>query len=417
MSQIGLDPGELQGLEIRFWHPWTDETGQLIHSLVKEFNTSNQWGIRVQDFYQGNLDKTAAAVPISLGTDNQPDVLVAYPYQALQWQQGEAVLDLSTYLQDPLLGLDASQASGSYPAFWQSDNLAGKRVGVPAQRSGEYLYYNQTWAEELGFDQPPSTLQGFKEQACAAAESLKKDNQKENDGKGGAILTNSYSAALSWIAAFGGEVAGSEAGGYQFNSGPVEEVFRYLRELYDQGCAWYDEDANPEQEFADRLGLFSPGSLAGIPYQQKVLNQAGNRDEWTLIPFPSPNGDPAVDAYGPDYVLLKSTPKRQLAAWLFVRWLLNPDQQSRLVQAGGTFPLQESVLERSGAYASRHPQWSAAMTALASAKAEPPYASWNTVRWAVSDAMTQLFRYYYSSEQAADLAKLLDDTARELNSR
>ncbi len=48
---------------------------------------------------------------------------------------------------------------------------------------------------------------------------------------------------------------------------------------------------------------------------------------------------------------------------------------------------------------------------------EPNLPSWRTVRWAVSDAATQLFRYYFTIDQVAELAELLDDTAADLHRR
>jgi hypothetical protein len=52
---------------------------------------------------------------------------------------------------------------------------------------------------------------------------------------------------------------------------------------------------------------------------------------------------------------------------------------------------------------------------LPSARSEPPFPSWGTVRWAVSDAATQLFRYYFTARQVPELLKLLDQTAAELH--
>jgi hypothetical protein len=37
------------------------------------------------------------------------------------------------------------------------------------------------------------------------------------------------------------------------------------------------------------------------------------------------------------------------------------------------------------------------------------------VRWAVEDAATQLFRYYFEQGRVPVLVKLLDDTANELH--
>jgi len=114
---------------------------------------------------------------------------------------------------------------------------------------------------------------------------------------------------------------------------------------------------------------------------------------------------------------LQSTPQRQLASWLFSKWLLAPENQARWVTTTGSFPLQESVNEQiisDGAGAQR---WQTALELLQYAHSEPEYRSWDTVRWALSDASTQLFRWYFTMEQLPDTVSLLDKTAAELHQR
>ncbi|PIZ25991.1 MAG: ABC transporter substrate-binding protein, partial [Chloroflexi bacterium CG_4_10_14_0_8_um_filter_57_5] len=44
------------------------------------------------------------------------------------------------------------------------DPVNGQRLGAPAQRSARFLFYNQTWARELGFSAPPATADEFRQQ-------------------------------------------------------------------------------------------------------------------------------------------------------------------------------------------------------------------------------------------------------------
>jgi len=89
-----------------------------------------------------------------------------------------------------------------------------------------------------------------------------------------------------------------------------------------------------------------------------------------------------------------------------------------MVEATGTFPLRISTLEYLREF--RPPlssQWQAALDLLPAARSEPNYRSWNEVRWAVSDAATQLFRWYFTIDQLPATLKLLDRTAAELHKR
>ncbi|HSO27550.1 MAG TPA: hypothetical protein VLS48_05730, partial [Anaerolineales bacterium] len=59
--------------------------------------------------------------------------------------------------------------------------------------------------------------------------------------------------------------------------------------------------------------------------------------------------------------------------------------------------------------------WLQTAERLPSARPEPAFESWKTVRWALQDATTQLYRYYFEIEQVEQLSELLDQTADDLH--
>jgi ABC-type glycerol-3-phosphate transport system substrate-binding protein len=91
------------------------------------------------------------------------------------------------------------------------------------------------------------------------------------------------------------------------------------------------------------------------------------------MPYPGV-GDPVIVTYGPSYAALKSTPEQELAAWLFIRWLLEPERQEQWVRVGGLFPLRSSALSLLSDYSTTHPQWAAAVALLDDAQPVPPSA-------------------------------------------
>ncbi len=156
-------------------------------------------------------------------------------------------------------------------------------------------------------------------------------------------------------------------------------------------------------------------SVANLPYQAQVNQHAGSTDRWTVLPFPSPAGAPVISSYGPAFEIFSSTPERQLAAWHFLRWLLSPQNQARLADAAHAFPVRQDALDLMTGDLASLPQWAAAVQAQQYARPEPAAASWKTVRWALGDAATQLFRSYFTIDQVPELVKLLDRTAADLH--
>jgi multiple sugar transport system substrate-binding protein len=308
--------------------------------------------------------------------------------------------------------LTAAQQKAIPAALWERELVDGKLLGLPAATSASLLFYNQTWAQELGFDAPPKTPAEFKAQACAAAKADPNDN-----GAGGWLISTEYPAALGWMEAFGADVVAAGGRGYRFATPEVEQALRFLRDLLDSGCAWLGEDKIPEDELAGRRALFTSASPAMIPQQEAVFADLGSRDEWTVLPYPAPGGGAVLPVYGPSFQVLESSPEKQLAAWLLVKYLLEPESQSRLAQAGYLLPASPASLEELSTLTATYPQWEHAFELLKHAVAEPNLRSWRTVRWAVSDAATQLFRYYFTIDKVSELAELLDDTAASLNRR
>lgn len=417
---LGVDPNLLNGLKIQFWQPWSGETNRELKALIEQYNLTNDLGIQVEMTSFGSQEALDQAMQAAIADGKPPDLTAAYLFQALNWQAGEGFVDLQPYLNDPDSGLSIEELADFYSSFFNAGQVGNEQLGLPAIGSAQVLVYNQTWAEELGFNSPPETPEELAKQACAAAQANKLDDNPENDGKGGLILSTHYSPIFAWITAFGGEIynpanEGGNDKSYHFASEQVESAFSFLRDLYDRGCAWLPEEPYPEDGFANRLGLFAVNSVVNLPYQAGALQKAGSQDRWTVLPFPTREGGAALSVYGPAFEIMQSTPEKQLAAWMLIRYLLAPENQARLVQASNGLPVRKDTLSFLKEYQAAQTDWTAAQQLSANALSEPTAASWKTVRWALSDAATQLFRAYFTSDKIPELVKFLDKTAAELH--
>lgn len=413
-SRIQIQPEDLKGIDLLFWHPWTGAAAAEVQTLVGDFNRSNAWGIQIRTRTFASYDTLFTALQTTEAGDEKPDILAAPLHQLYYLEQNSASLsNLEVYMQDPTWGLTPDQQADFFPVFWQQGFKDGRRLAITAQSSSSLIYYNQTWAKELGFTRPPGSAAQFEEQACAAAQVNQSDDDQENDSTGGWIVNTSYPAALSWLYAYDAEIQDSQDG-YRFNTTPVRQSFTFLRSLYEQGCAWLPEDEYIEEEFAARRGLFASGSMLGIRNQEDAFAKAGSRDDWTVLPYPGRSGPGAITVYGDAFAVPSSTPQRQLAGWLFIRWMLQPENQVRLLLKTGAYPLHAAVLAE---IQTRTPlnQWQQSVDLLDVARSEPDLASWLTVRWVVSDIATQLFRWYFTLEQLPASVRLLDQTAAELH--
>lgn len=421
-SPLGVTATELSGVNVNLWYPWTGATGAALQAILDEFNRTNQWGITVQVSAYEGFGRLDDAVESALLANTQPEVIVDYGYQARHWDGVDALVDLTPYVNDPVWGLTSDEQADFYPAFWGGDivtnnnSVQTRRLGIPLYQSGYVFFYNQSWARELGYPKPPITAEDFRVRACAAAQFVSEQGGKSNLGKGGWLITPQPGVLVGWIYAFGGGVTNPQVPGYLFNTPETRKALEYLKGLQNSGCAWFDTAVDSQSEFANRHALFVVGSLFDIPTQREAFNQAGSTDEWAVIPFLS-GSQPVVDTYGPSLLITRSTPAKQLAAWLVTKWLVYPPNQSEWVNALKTYPTRLSSLGYLTVAASESPQWAQALELLPNAHSEPSLASWKVMRWALEDVMGQLFDPQFSPDQIPSLLEELDNVAAEIHSQ
>jgi ABC-type glycerol-3-phosphate transport system substrate-binding protein len=391
-EHMQVDPEALRGVQVTLWHPWSGEAERLLAQMVGEFNRSNVWGITALARSTGGSSELYWQVSAAVAEQSAPDVIAAPPDLLRYWDMRQMVADLADYESNPDWGLSEREQADFYPVFWQQDQAVGRQLGIPAERTTRVLFYNRSWARDLGFDQPPATPQEFEQQACAAARALAQDDTRENDGLGGWIVDRSAETVLSWMAAFGGSPA-APGGALQFNTPASADALTYLRRLFDQGCAWNSRDPLPYDYFATRRALLYSGSLDQIGAQAAALQRAKNTDEWLAIPFPSVDNAPALVMNGSSYGILRSTPERQLAGWLLIRHLMLPRNQAKLVESNLSLPVSASARELLGGLASKNTQWAAALALIPEhAQAAQVPGDWWAASGVLEDAAWQLLQ-------------------------
>ncbi|MFN3491487.1 MAG: ABC transporter substrate-binding protein [Anaerolineales bacterium] len=407
-SRLQVNKEALSGLAINVWTPWNDIEQSLFQTFVNEFNNENPWGIVINAQSQVNFSNLYETVSASLPTNAKPDLVIALPEHAQEWFADGVAIDLNDYVNDAMYGLDANDFPDS---FWNQDVTGDARVGVPAQRTAQFLLWNKTWADELGFDSAPVSPADFRQQVCRAHDSMLNDAITQNDALGGWLANTETMTAYSWMLAFDGGVL--EEGNYRFMQPENIDAFKYLRELSETNCAWQNA-SDPIVSFANREALFITASLKDFPIIARAFVTAENRDEWKALPFP--NDDAGVMAvYGSSYVILKSNDNKQIATWLFVRWLLDNQQDKRWVETTHFFPLRVSTLSLLTDYEKTHPHWRQAVELISQGALQPQLASWRTVKIMLGDGFAHMYRVNTPSGQVAAILSQMESTAKDLS--
>lgn len=403
----GVDPS---GQTIIWWHQHSGEREEKLAPIVADFNSTNPCGITLEAQNQGGYDDIRDKVNASTAAGEQPAALiVGYQNDQAFYQLNDTLVDLNTLIDDATWGLSAEDKADFFPTFLEQGihpEFGGQRLGFPPNRSMEVMFYNQTWAQELGFDAAPTTPDEFKAQACAAAEA-------NGDGTGGYILRDDASAVASWAFAFGGNVLNEDGTGYDYSNAAVADSMTFLKGMLDEGCAYFFTEGFPNPELANRRALFAQGSSSGIPFYLTDLQTASTEngtelDELGVIAVPHTTAEPVQNIYGADVMITRTTPEQELAAWLFIKWFTTPEVQAQWVEASNYFPTRAGTAEFLGDYVSENPQWGAAADLLPFSAYEPQLISYQAVRDAASQAFNEIM-------QGADVQSTLDGLTEMAN--
>lgn len=402
---ISTRPEELRGVEIRVWHGLDGTSASLLEQMATEFSLSNQWGIKVSLQPEGNLTQLAGAVNDSITAGAAPDVILALPEQILGWK--DHVLDLTPYLVQADYGMDLAE----FPTAFAAQSAVGSlRYGVPAARAARFLFYNLSFAHDVGLDAPPRSLEDFRSQSCAGNAAWKQDADLTNDGYGGLALEvyPDWQTPFTWLVQGGGNIF--PAGKFQFNTAENSKALDFLVKLRQDGCAWLPDSLTTFEQLPARRSLFVTGDLGDIADEINAFRASGSKDEWTVLPFPGPT--PAIVAYGPDYAILKSTGERQLAAWLFIRWMLDGTNQARWSQGSGFLPVTNSAIALLKNDKTLVPQWRTAIDLIPDTIPYPQSAQWSLADKILADGYMSLI-LNYPNNTPTDVLEMMDTTIQD----
>ena len=114
-----------------------------------------------------------------------------------------------------------------------------------------------------------------------------------------------------------------------------------MQQLMSEGAAeLLFEPYGDQKEFAVGQVLFVMRSSSGMLFVNSAVNDDGMGFRWNVAAPPHSTDRPVVNVYGASVSVCRTTPERQLAAWLFVKWFTEPVQQARWVRASNYFPAQ-----------------------------------------------------------------------------
>jgi multiple sugar transport system substrate-binding protein len=407
-SYESVDP---TGQTVQFWHQHGGVRLAMLDELVADFNATNPWGITVVSSYQGSYDDIFNKMLVLQGTNDVPDLVVAYQDQAATYAIVGGALDLWPFVRSERWGLSEEDLADIFPGFLRSDvnpALGGALLGFPPHRSMEVMFYNADWLAELGVNEPPATPEAFADLACRAA--AQPFSRAVGGGRSlGYEITLDASRFASWAFAFGGVMYDETAAAYVLDEEAAQAAMTLLQDLAERGCIdIVTERFGDQTNFGTGRTLFTIASSSGFPFYRQAV-EAGAGFAWSVAPLPRTTPEPVMNVYGASVTMpATASLERQVATWLFIRYYVSPEAQARWARASNYFPVRASVAAGLDDYFAIDAAYETAFGLLPFGVSEPTAPGYAQVRASIARELAAIL-------DGADVTRTLRALSQEAN--
>jgi sn-glycerol 3-phosphate transport system substrate-binding protein len=333
-------------VNIDFWHSEQAASQETISRLVDRFNAS-QNEVRVHASYQGTYDDAMAKLVASLPTGQVPAVaLLGDIYTQMAIDSGAIAP-----IQD-LIDRDGYDLSDLDPKGIQSFTSEGKLWAMPFAMEVALLYYNKATFQEVGLDpeKPPQDL----EEVRQYSEKILKRDAAGNVVRSGLALD--IAIWLERMLAEHGDLLVDHSNGHDgratkvlFDNDTGRWFFEWWYDMVDSGLA-FNVGRNPSA--ADALLAIASGRAAmafnysgALRSVIDVLEKGVPGVEVGVSRLPGVPGGTGQTGFS-SYALwiFNVRPKEeQEAAWKFIKWLVEPEQQAEWFAGSGYLPVSRSA--------------------------------------------------------------------------
>ncbi len=412
-----VDKVDLKGktVAVDFWHVQTKQNEDALKKIAADFNAANP-GITVTPQYIGDYNTIAQKIQVGIQAKQVPAMAVGYENNVGNYQQADALLDLSPYINSKTYGWTKDDLSDIFPGFLDRNtytDFKGQILSAPFTSSILMMWYNVDMLKTLGFNGPAKTWDEFKAQAAAAAKA----------GKRGFPMRTDASVVDGMVFSFGGNVITDDNKKAKFDSPQALSALQVIEDMGKAGTAFTIDTKNNEDQslFTNGDAPFFVGSSTGRAYigaaMQKDPNDPSKGDKFawngTAIAQGTDNvSNPKTALYGANAIIFKTTPEKQLASWLFLKYFTSKDVTAYWSIQSGYLPVRKSAAESDAfkTFVSGKPLNRAAFDIAQYGKGEPQPAGWSKGRTDIENAETQLLNKQLT---AADAAKQLQSKVND----
>lgn len=321
-----------QSITLTLWHTQTGSAATTLLALVNDFQTTYPTlTIRVeQKSSEGELLQEGLA---RIAMNAPPDLVLADLRTLAELARGNALLNLDSWLNDPRTGFSEDERNDFFPGTLDAGRIANQLVAMPFSYQAIVLYYNADALNAAQVD-VPRTWDEFAHIARVTT---------RNNTHGWAMFPSAPIFA-GFLYSRGGSVLNETQTQAQFNTDAGTKTLELITALTNSGAAYLvDSEERAHSDFAQGRAALLFGTTANLlPLTDQIAR--GAKFQWGVANVPQNDPiRPATTMLGAYLAILRTTPLREEASWLLVRWLTSPAQSARWSRETLSVPLRLSA--------------------------------------------------------------------------
>ena len=369
------------------WHTQTGALATALQSAADEFNKTNGKGITVNLQYQGSYTQIYQKTLSAIQAGALPDMAVAYESMVADYMKADAVVNLDPYVKSPTNGLTKASQDDIYKSYYDTNRFAqfgDQLLSFPFTKSLLITYQNDDILKEIGASSP-KTWADFEATARAAV-------KKGPDGKTtryGWASNISASTFNGWVLSRGGKLMSSDNKTVAWDGQEGVDAVTLFSKLLKEGVSYVPKGFDYQTDFGTGKVLFVEESSTGRPYFKLSFKQPIN---WSITGIPQIDPTkPHTVQYGANVAVFKSTPDKQLASWLFIKWFSEAQQTASWAVKSSYMPVRASAKDAQvlkDSWAKDDPQGKQAFDLIGTSSPEPNVRGQQDIRTVIEDMLT-----------------------------
>lgn len=332
---------EQQPITLTIWHVYGGQTDSPLNDLIEEFNQTvgkeHNITVKVTSVTNTNTihEGVLAAANNDPGAAALPDMFISYPKTVLAMPDETVLVDYRDYFSD-------GELSAFLPAFLEEGTIHDRLTILPVAKSTEIMFINKTLFDRFAAET------GAKVEDLDTWEGLFATAARYNEWSGGkTFFVHDYHFNYFQVAVESMGEAFFDENGIAF--GPAfSKAWKPYAEAALKGGVWlYGGYATEPLRTGD--AVVSVASSASVLYYSDIVTYSDNTSEkieYIARPCPVFEGaDKLVMQRGAGICTVKSTPEREKAAMVFLKWLTAPEQNVKLVTRLGYMPVTQEAFD------------------------------------------------------------------------